>query len=471
LLLVAGALLLLRLFPLAVEAGLRLAARARGAVGLLAFAQVARNPAGPSRLMLLLALSVGLGVFALTFDASLARNAADRAAYQAGADLRLVQLGAEPPVVDARLEGRLAALPGVRGLTPVDRSVAFDLSIANGVGVLAIDPVSWGWVAGATSWRSSYADQPLATLVAGLRDHQWGADAPDRAGDTAADDPSHPVWALLDETFAATQHMRVGEAFSLSCSGTFTACAFRVGAIVRDFPTLYPAQEPDGFIVADLSDYLGAIASATQSSSSENGPNEYWLKTSDDPAQRAALAQVLDGQGVHADASLDVDHAVDRRALEAAIAGNPVQAGMRGLLLLGALAAAALAVLGSLAQSVLAARQRGTQFAALRTLGLGGRELVRLLLGEQLVVNLFGLLGGTLVALVLATATLPFLEFSDTLSDPTTDSVPPYLLGVDPLRLALFYAALLIAFALALASVAGYAVRLGLARALRLDED
>ena len=56
---------------------------------------------------------------------------------------------------------------------------------------------------------------------------------------------------------------------------------------------------------------------------------------------------------------------------------NPTSGGMRGLLLIGAITAALLAVLGSLVQAVMAARQRTTQFAIFRTLGMASRQLTR----------------------------------------------------------------------------------------------
>src|SRR5262249_41525373 len=91
LLLLAGALLLLRIFPLGAALGARLAGRGRGATSLLALAQVERNPSRYARVTLLLVLAVGLGLFALTFDASLGANTRDRASYTIGADVRVTE--------------------------------------------------------------------------------------------------------------------------------------------------------------------------------------------------------------------------------------------------------------------------------------------------------------------------------------------------------------------------------------------
>jgi putative ABC transport system permease protein len=469
LLLLAGALLLLRVFPLAAGWGARVASRGRGATGVLAFAQVARAPAGPSRLALLLALGVGLAVFAITFNASLAQNVSDRAAYQVGADLRLTQNFPEPPVTDARIEKELAAQPGVEGLTPVYRSVVSTTFDEGGTptDLLAIDPATWQQAAGATSWRDDYASVSLATLSGGLRAHQQGEDGPDRAGQTGAGTVGHPIWALVSRTFASTLSLRVGDRFALILPGSFSNAPafFVVGAIVQDFPTLYPDRAPAGFVVAGLNDCLGAIN--TQGIPIDQGPNEYWLKLTSDSARRAALDRFLAQNA----SRLDIKQVDDRAKLEQTISGIPVQAGMRGLLTVGALAAAALAVLGSIVQSALAARQRVVQFAVLRTLGMHNRQLTSLLLGEQVVVYLFGVVAGTVLGLVLATATLPYLQFSDTTIDPTKLGVPPYILAGDPLRTLEFYAVLAVAFVIALLMAAGYAASIGLGKTLRLGED
>jgi ABC-type antimicrobial peptide transport system permease subunit len=162
---------------------------------------------------------------------------------------------------------------------------------------------------------------------------------------------------------------------------------------------------------------------------------------------------------------------VDRQALQTSIASNPIEAGMRGLLLVGALTAAALAVLGTIVQSALAARQRVVQFAVLRTMGMASRQLTGVLLSEQVAVYIFGLLGGTVLGALLATATLPFLQFGDTAIDPATLGVPPYVLSIDLTNLAWFYLALVLAFVVALAIAARYAATIGLGKTLRLGED
>jgi putative ABC transport system permease protein len=469
LLLLAGALLLLRLFPLVAALGGRLFTRGRGATGVLAFAQVSRSPAGPARLALLLALGVGLGLFALTFNASLTLSAADRAAYQSGADLRLVENTALLPKQDTAIQAQLAGISGVKVISPVYRNnVATTIDEGNApVNLLAIDPNTWASVAG-SAWRADYATTPLAQLMTQLHSHQIGADDKDRKGQTLAGDPGHPVWAIISATFASNAHVQVGDRFALNLPDSVNASSFfTVGAIAQDFPTLYPSEVSGGFIVLNINDTLGAITVASTGNTTQQGPNEYWLQANDAPSQRAATVQAINTHLT----SLQVSKLVDRQAIAQGIAGNPVQAGMRGLLTAGALIAAGLAVLGSIIQSALAARQRVVQFAVLRTMGMANRQLAGLLLGEQLVVYLFGLLGGTVLGAVLASATLPYLQFSDTTVNQATLGVPPYRLAIDVTTSLAFYGILAVAFVVALLIAARLAARVGLGKTLRLGED
>src|SRR5262249_30502976 len=171
LLLLAGALLTLRLFPLGAAIGARLAAQGRGATSMLAFSQVSRASSAFGRLTLLLTLSVGVGLFALNYQASLGRNVADRAAYVAGAD-QLVAVGAGAQS-EAKMNQSLAALPGVQGVTPLFRSQATSTDDPTAiVGTLAVDPATF---AGVSNWRDDYAAQPLDGLMREMAAHTQGA--------------------------------------------------------------------------------------------------------------------------------------------------------------------------------------------------------------------------------------------------------------------------------------------------------
>lgn len=461
LLLLAGALIVLRVLPLGAGLGARLASRGRGLISLLALSQVERSPGRYSRITLLLVLAVGLGLFAITFDASLLQNVHDQTTYSIGADVRVVENTGLGNGSGQVVQRRLAALPGVAGVTPIYRTLS-GTTIDQGsiqVDTLAIDPATFASVAGTTSWRADYADQPLNALLAQMRANTHGA----TAGSGQA-----PVWALVSQEFATQFHIHAGSTFALQLSegGSFSSTIFVVGGIVNEFPTLYPNHQQGSFIVVNINDFINAaIASAPGQDTSALGPNEFLLKMQHDAAPSQAFITALNKPELQVQ-----KYQLLSSALNTAQA-NPVSAGIRGLLLVGAITAVLLAVLGSAIQSLLAARQRSTQFAVLRTVGMTGSQLTRLLLGEQVVMYFFGLVGGTVLGLLLTTATLPFLQFSDTTVDASTLGVPSYVLTFNGDGILLFYAALLFAFVLALALAARYASTIGLGKALRLGED
>lgn len=456
LLLLAGALLMLRLFPLAARLGAALLGRGRGASGMLAFAQVARGGAPFTRLALLLTLAIGMALFALTFQASLGENATQKAAFVVGSDERdtLVQSLTIPTI---SLLPQMRALPGVTAAMPAYRSTASanPATSAATAGVLGVDP---GTFASVAYWRADYADQPLATLMDELRVHPQGPDAGDR---------DHPLWALVDRPFAADNFVAPGAIFTLNpaeASDTTTRVYFRVAAVVSYIPTMTdPAVA--GNILVDQHDYVTALLNPSLVNSQIAGPNEFWLRTTGttgDDARRAHTIQTT---------LLPIASVLDRRALADELRTEPLNAGMSGLLLAGALVAALLAVLGSLVQAAVSARRRVTQFAILRTLGAGGGQLLGILLSQQVIVFACGLLGGTLLGLVLATATMPFLQFSTQVASAAALRLPPYMLVLNPAPIAAFYGALALACLLALAVSTRIATRVGLGRALRIGED
>src|SRR6185437_8582050 len=171
LLLLAGALVTLRLAPLAAALGERIAARGRGFSAMLAFAQVERTPAKYLRMTLLLTLAVGLGIFAISYNASLQRNVSDNASYTVGSSLRLTQHFAEAQGFSTKIESAYQAQPGVRTISPVYRTVATTTADqgSSALSMLVVDPATFTQVVNPVSWRSDYASESLPQLMQGIQ--------------------------------------------------------------------------------------------------------------------------------------------------------------------------------------------------------------------------------------------------------------------------------------------------------------
>jgi len=358
----------------------------------------------------------------------------------------------------------LKTLPGVMDVTSLYRTNG-STPVTLGdhpVEMLGVDSTTFAGIANARSWRADYATQPLPDLMSQLAAHRVPTQS-------AFDTSKHPLSVLVSETLAQQLRLRVGERFQLSASlAMINPPTLVVSAIVHEFPTLYPTATAGGFLVMDLRDL--EYAAATQPNANGNtqiNPNEFWLRTTSNATDQQALLQALNHK--QSDVTLA---SVDSYQQDLQLAeDNPVTGGMSGLLVIGAFTAAFLAVLGSLVQAILAARQRTTQFAIFRTLGMANRQLAGLLLGEQTFVYLFGLVGGTILGLLLTSATTPFLTYSDLAINPAAIGIPPYMPQTNWSALGLFYGALLAVFVLALVIAARYAASIGLGRALRLGKD
>jgi hypothetical protein len=155
LVLVAGALLFLRAYPLLLNWTRGAAERLRGLPFALGLFQLSRSRAASTRLVLLLSLAVALGLFAQTFGATLAFNQRQRAGYTVGAAGRAVLTETEP-----LLPGVLPA--GVKSTWALRDTI----KVAGGRGgagtLLAIDPARFAEVA------YNPADHPVAPVGAAL---------------------------------------------------------------------------------------------------------------------------------------------------------------------------------------------------------------------------------------------------------------------------------------------------------------
>lgn len=167
LLTVAAAALVLRLAPLVLRPAAALAGTLAGLPLLLGLWRLVRDPAGYTRLALLLMMAVATGTFAASYSHTAQRSFRERAAFAAGADLR-VAIG-DTALSPDELAGALAAFPFVERAALVVRATAAPATpgaVRQDVSLLAIDPEATPdllW------FRADFARAPLAELLAPLR--------------------------------------------------------------------------------------------------------------------------------------------------------------------------------------------------------------------------------------------------------------------------------------------------------------
>jgi hypothetical protein len=147
LLLFTGALVLLRVFPYLLMFVGWLLTKSGSMAAALAGWHLGRNPVPYGRLALLVWVTTGLGAFAMTYASTLEQSYADRAAFAAGADVRVVGEGAGYAVAPETSTG-----------TPVLRTLGAPRQSGRSAEVLAIRPEGFSEV---VKWRSDFgADTP-----------------------------------------------------------------------------------------------------------------------------------------------------------------------------------------------------------------------------------------------------------------------------------------------------------------------
>ena len=165
--LLAVAMVLLRLFPMALSLISRLFSRWLPAGLVLAVWQMARNPTHYARLSLLLILTAGLGMFAASFGGTLERNFKERALYASGGDVRLQGMALNNFGESVAVTPSYEDIPGVDNAAVAYRGDGYDASKLTGEDFVLFS-VDGKEVAEFAWTRDDFASEPVATLMANL---------------------------------------------------------------------------------------------------------------------------------------------------------------------------------------------------------------------------------------------------------------------------------------------------------------
>ncbi|SFE69997.1 FtsX-like permease family protein [Streptomyces mirabilis] len=217
----------------------------------------------------------------------------------------------------------------------------------------------------------------------------------------AGTEPGESIDVTLDgERLRVTIVRSVSE---LPTTGTGTAWA---GATTDAAGASDATADEGGAEMADggalLLDLRAVNAVFAQRARTPLAPAEWWLNTA--PGRAAQVAAALRARpDIEPDQVLVRDEAADR------LLGDPLGAGPRAALLAVAVAAAALAAGGFAVGTAGSRRERSAEFAVLRALGAGRRELARLVAVEQGLLIGAGLLAGLGLGTVLTRAVVPLI--------------------------------------------------------------
>lgn len=257
--------------------------------------------------------------------------------------------------------------------------------------------------------------------------------------------------AIATDAFLAATAQAIGDEVPVEIDGVRRTVL--ITAAIRGIPTV-PAEEP-----ALLVDLASLALVRFEGSGSVDPPAEWWFTVGDD--EREAAIEALRAAPL---SSRSVDGGVER-ARE--LATDPVALGIIGALAIGTVAAGLFAIVGFIVSAAVSARERVTEFALLRALGLSPSQLAGWLSLENAVLASVSLVAGTLLGLLLAWVVLPFVTVTQGASTP----YPPVALDVPWSLIAILELTAIVALATTVVVLAVIVRRMGLASALRMGED
>ena len=468
--LIVGCLLLfLRVFPLLLRIGARLAARGRGAISMLAFAQIARSPRQSVRLTMLLALAITFTLFTVVYNATENEHIQEIVAFETGADFSAGFATNANISSLLSVQRQYSSIPGVlsasAGRSDTGNGGAADLPMD----IREVDAASFGQT---VIWPSAQVYQqarPLLAKLLALRKTALGEDV---------------VPAIVDATTLDKLLLHVGSTFTITLNSEASSAMYCViMGVVSQIPTIndsFVTKNSGGFmasggVLVDYPTYASIYLQDARQNQKVVDPsapllNQLWLRTKDDAVSLASIRAALNNP------QYPLIAIVDRRLLLNTLQSDPLYLILIGVLGLGTVATLLLTLIGDLLVSWLSASSRLTSFALLRAMGITSRQVMNMLTWEQIIVYATGLLLGGGFGTILIVSVIPILTFTNSNSNLSNQQffalqsalgtqlvVPPSL----PLLLLL----LLGIYAIALTIMVRVTTRSALSQALRLSED
>jgi hypothetical protein len=261
----------------------------------------------------------------------------------------------------------------------------------------------------------------------------------------------NPIPVIASEPFLEATASQVGDQVTVLIDGVRRDV--EVTAVLGAVPTTGPN---DSILVMDLAT-LSLVR--FEGNDSAAPPDEWWLSV--DPGAGPAVAGALSAPPIGSRSVLSQE---DRSRT---LSTDPVALGIIGALAIGFVAAALFAIVGFMVSASVSARERITEFALLRALGLSPNQLSVWLSLENAVLAIVSLVTGTGLGLVIAWVVLPFI----TVTQGGTTPFPPVAVDVPWSTIATLVAIALVALTLTVGFLAWLLRRIGLASVLRMSED
>ncbi|MCE5258424.1 MAG: FtsX-like permease family protein [Chloroflexi bacterium] len=388
------ALVFLRIFPLVMDLVHWISRQLPGVVALLSFGRLARST-NYNGVLLLIIITVGLSVFTSSLAKTLDNNVSERAYYKVGADVVLEEavIGAttEAPYGGDTGEGEddsatiglvvsssdALQIPGVEAASRVVQ-VSVRADTGEQGRVWGIERLSFPDVA---FFRRDFANRSLPALMNELAVNQSAA--------------------LVNREYLAAKGLGVGDVVTVRVNNEEnTRIELTVVGILDMLPTMYPDTESTmvPFYAVTNIGLLETLLGYPMT-------GQIWLSVTPgmDVTSIITDAQNL-GFRLTGQTSALQEVQTEQGRLE--------RVGLFGFLSVGFMIISFLSMLGLMIYAFINLRQWTIQFGVLRAIGLSSTQLVSLVITEQLVVVLTGMVVGAAFGIWMSYLFLPYLQVS-----------------------------------------------------------
>jgi putative ABC transport system permease protein len=382
LLLIALAMLYLRLFPIILNGLTSLTKSGRGIVLPLGLTRIARNPQRLSWIVLLISLASGLILFAKIYSESLNSTQVQIARYIAGSNLRL----------DANQiqNSHIAEIEEVLPISQVLRGRVQENS-GRGITILAVDPETFVNVSEYPSGMTNLTIDIIMQAINQPAEIDQGEESTSTVNTNSEPKQTTPAIPAIISYSTLPKGGKIGDHLELLMAGQ--PITFEIRGIIADFPTL-----STDFLIVNSNTFENVVSTsiATQLRNSE-----YWIST-DEQNHDQLVSLPFIRNAILAD-STKILNIIRNNIMTL---GTVRAFGLNGLIL------AIISLVGLLLANYFSFRQREYEFGILRAYGLSRGQSNLLLVSEGILVLVLGLISGIILGYSLTKLMRPYISLA-----------------------------------------------------------
>lgn len=406
-------LLMLRIYPYVVRLIFRLGRRWWSPELYASFIQVGRSGGGEQFLMIFLVLTLSVGIFSANAARTINRNVEEKIFYEIGADA----------VVTTQWQSNVAPQ------SSADSSAAGSMSITK---ILYKEPpfTPFKDMPSAEQVARVYT-QPKAVITASMGGTRvagkfmavhplefgevvWSRSSllPYHINDYLNMLAAAPSTVILSSKCKEDMQVKVGDAVFVNWEGA--SLSMVVGAFVDYWPSMNPYEkDSEYFAIGNFEHLLSQMPIQ---------PYQIWVKAREDATSAALYEELITASGNTILTSRNARQEV------ITLKNDPMLQGLNGSLTMGFIVTMSVSAIGFVIYWVLSIQGRVLQFGIFRAVGMRMRQIIGMLIGEQILISFVAILAGIVIGGITCDLFVPLLQIAYA----TAAQVPPFQVVASP---------------------------------------